>query len=420
MLPADGEAAQRLEFDDLAGIGRATIGEDDLPGATHFPLRLGAGTDLRSGGFVKLRYKILNSIVVLLAVGVLALALVMSHTSPCGPSPPLPAGATPMKAAVHYCYGSPDVLRYEDVAKPVPRDDEVLVKVHAASVNPFDWHALEGTPYFMRIDAGFGKPDDPRLGVDFAGTVEAVGKSVTRFKPGDEVFGGRFGALAEYVAVRETRAIALKPGNVTFEQAASVAIAGITALQALRDRGHIHAGDKVLINGASGGVGTFAVQIAKSFGAEVTGVCGTRHVELVRSIGADHVVDYTREDVTQGAARYDLVLDNVATHSVPQFKRVLNPNGVYVMVGSATPGNWFGWLENPLEGLLVSPFTTQKFGMMLAELKPDDLAALGALMQTGKLTPVIDRTYKLSEASEALRYLERGHARGKVVVTVNP
>jgi NADPH:quinone reductase-like Zn-dependent oxidoreductase len=323
-----------------------------------------------------------------------------------------------MKGIVHRCYGSPDVIRYEDIPKPTPADNEVLVKVHAASVNPLDWHHLEGTPYLVRIDAGFGKPDNPRLGVDFAGTVEAVGRNVTRFKPGDEVYGGKFGALAQYVAVREDRAVAPKPGKLTFEQAAAVPIAGITALQALRDKGRLQPGQKVLINGASGGVGTFAVQIAKSFGAEVTGVCSTRNVDLLRSIGADHVIDYTREDFTKGTQRYDLILDNVGTHSLLEYRHVLNPNGSYVMIGSTTPGNWFGWLANPIEGLILAPFVKQKFGMVLAELNKEDLAVLGALMEAGAVTPVIDRSYPLSDASEALRYLEKGHARGKVVVTV--
>jgi NADPH:quinone reductase-like Zn-dependent oxidoreductase len=367
---------------------------------------------------LKLFYKILAVIVFLVVVGVLWLALAMSHTSPCGPAPSPPSGATLMKAAVHRCYGSPDIIRYEDIPKPVPADNEVLVKVHAASLNPLDWHHLEGTPYIVRMDAGFGKPENPRMGVDFAGTVEAVGKNVTRFKPGDEVFGGRFGALAEYVTIREDRALVSKPANVTFEQAASVPIAAITALQALRDKGKIRAGERVLINGASGGVGTFAVQIAKSFGADVTGVCSTRNVDLIRSIGADHVIDYTHEDFTKGTQRYDLILDNVATHSLLEYKRVLNPNGIYVMIGSANSGNWFGWLTIPLEGLVLSPFMSEKFGMVLAELNKEDLAKLAALMQSGKVTPVIDRRYKLSEAAEALRYLEQGHARGKVVVDV--
>jgi NADPH:quinone reductase-like Zn-dependent oxidoreductase len=367
---------------------------------------------------MKLRYKILGVIGIVLAAGVLALALAMSHNSPCGPPPSLPAGATPMKGVVHLCYGSPDVVRYADVPKPALQADEVLIRVHAASVNPLDWHYLEGTPYLVRLDAGFGKPENPRLGVDFAGTVEAAGRSVTRFKAGDEVFGGKFGALADYVAVREDRAIALKPANVSFEQAAAVPIAAVTALQALRDKGQIRPGQRVLINGASGGVGTFAVQIAKTYGAEVTGVCSTRNVDLVRSLGADHVIDYTREDFTQGDQHYDLILDNVGTHSLLEYRRVLNPRGSYVMIGSTTPGNWFGFFAGPVEGLLLSPFVSQKFTMILAELNKEDLATLSTLMQSGKVTPVIDRTYKLTEAAEALRYLERGHARGKVVVAV--
>ncbi len=369
---------------------------------------------------MKLRYKILGALAVVIAAGVVTLVLVMSHTAPCGAAPALPAGATVMKGIERGCYGPPEVLRYADLAKPTPADDEVLVRVHAASVNPLDWHYVEGTPYLVRIDAGFGRPENPRLGVDFAGTVEAVGKSVRRFKPGDEVFGGKFGAFAEYVTVRAERAIAPKPGNVSFEHAAAVPIAALTALQALRDRGHVKAGQKVLINGASGGVGTFAVQIAKAYGAEVTGVCSTRNLELVRSLGADHVIDYTREDVTRSGEHYDLIIDNVGTHSVSDYRRVMSPHGLYVMIGSATTGHWFGWLEIPLEAWMLSPFMSQKFGMMLAELNKDDLAVLGELMQSGKVTPVIDRTYKLSETAAALRYLETGHARGKVVLTVAP
>src|SRR5215469_13511840 len=312
---------------------------------------------------MKLRYKILSAIVVLLGAGVLTLALFMSHTDPCGAAPPVPAGATLMKGIQRLCYGPPGILKYTALAKPTPADDEVLVKVHAASVNPLDWHYVEGTPYLVRMDRGFGKPDNPRLGVDFAGTVEAVGKSVKRFKPGDEVFGGKIGAFADYVTVREERAIAPKPANVSFEQAAAVPIAALTALQALRDKGHIKAGEKVLINGASGGVGTFAVQIARAYGAEVTAVCSTRNLELVRSLGADHVVDYTREDFTAGSERYDLIVDNVSTHSVSDYRRVMSPQGRLVMIGSATTGNWFGWLEIPLEAWILSPFMSQKFDM---------------------------------------------------------
>src|SRR5437762_1384897 len=248
------------------------------------------------------------------------------------------------------------------------------------------------------------KPKETRLGVDFAGTVEAVGKNVTKFKPGDEVFGGRTGAFAEYVCVREARAVALKPASVTFEQAASVPIAAITALQALRDKGHIHAGQKVLINGASGGVGTFAVQIAKSFGAEVTGVCSTKNVDMVRSLGADHVIDYTREDFTAGTQHYDLIVDNVATHSLLAYKRVLSPNGSYVMIGMTDPGNWFGWLAKPIEGMVLSKLVSQKFGMMLADLNHDDLAVLGDLMQSGKVTPVDRKSTRLNSSHRCISY----------------
>ena len=237
-------------------------------------------------------------------------------------------GEPHMKAVVYTNYGSPDVLEIRDIKKPVPNDDQVLIKVRAASINPLDWHFMEGTPYIMRaIGVGLRKPKDPRLGVDMAGQVEAVGKNVTQFKPGDEVFGARTGAFAEYVCARADRAVVLKPANVTFEQAASVPIAAITALQGLRDKGHVQSGQKVLINGASGGVGTFAVQIAKSFGADVTGVCSTKNLDMVRSLGADHVIDYTKEDFTKGDKRYDLILDNVGTQPLSGFRRALQPNG---------------------------------------------------------------------------------------------
>ncbi len=335
--------------------------------------------------------KVLGVILALVAVVVLSLALIVSHNSACAPAPSLPSNATLMKAIVHRCYGSPDVLKFEDIAKPIPADNEVLVKVHAASVNPLDWHYVRGEPYLVRMDGGLGAPTNPRLGVDFAGTVEAIGKNVKRFKPGDEVFGGKFGAFAEYVSVREDRAVVLKPANVTFEQAASVPIAALTALQALRDKGHIQAGQKVLINGASGGVGTFAVQIAKSFGAEVTGVCSTRNVDMVRSLGADHVIDYTKEDFTKGDQRYDLIVDNVGSHSLSEYKRVLNPEGIFVIVGSTDKGKWIGGMSAAFKAFMFSPFVSQKFVFMLAELTPEDLTKIGDLMQSGKVTPVIDK-----------------------------
>ncbi len=320
-----------------------------------------------------------------------------------------------MKAIVYCDYGSPDVLKYQDVEKPLPGDDEVLVRVRAAALNPLDWHFMRGTPYVGRIAMGLRKPKVIRLGVDFAGTVESVGRNVTQFKPGDEVFGGRRGALAEYVSVREDRAVVLKPANLTFEQAAAVPVAAITALQGLRDTGRLQPGQTVLINGASGGVGTFAVQIAKSLGAEVTGVCSTRNVDMVRSIGADRVVDYTREDFTKTGHRCDLILDNVGNHSLTECRRALNPAGRYVMVGGPS-GRWLDPLPRALNAFVLSRLVTQDMGMFLAELNKKDLIILRDLMEAGKVTPVVDRRYRLSEVPAAIRYLEEGHARGKVVV----
>jgi NADPH:quinone reductase-like Zn-dependent oxidoreductase len=334
---------------------------------------------------------------------------------------PIETGEPHMKAVVYTDYGPPDVLQIRDIKKPVPNDDQVLVKVRATSVNPYDWHFIRGTPYVMRaMMVGLRKPKDPRLGVDYAGTVEAVGKNVTQFKPGDEVFGGRGGAFAEYVCARADRSITLKPANVTFEQAASVSIAGLTALQGLRDAGHVQPGKKVLINGASGGVGTFAVQIAKSLGADVTGVCSTRNLELVRSLGADHVIDYTKEDFMKSEQHYDVILDNVGTQPLSGFRHVLTPNGIYVMIGGGGPndGHWVGPMVRPIKTLLMSPFVSQKMGMFMAKQSKEDLGILSDLMQSGKVTPVIDRTYPLSQIADAIRYLEQGHARGKVVITV--
>jgi NADPH:quinone reductase-like Zn-dependent oxidoreductase len=364
------------------------------------------------------RYKVLSVVSILIVITLASLAWALSHDSRCGTAPAVSSGTPSMKAIVYRCYGSPDVVKLEVIAKPTLADGRVLIKVRAASVNPLDWHYMRGKPYVMRAMAGTGVPDDIRLGVDFAGTVEAVGKGVKLFKPGDEVFGGADGAFAEYVNVRENGSLALKPNNVTFEQAAAVPVAAVTALQALRDYGKIQAGQKVLINGASGGVGTFAVQIAKTFGAEVTGVCSTKNLALVRSIGADHVIDYTREDFTQGSARYDLIIDNVGTHSLSEYRRVLIPHGALVMVGGPNEGRWIGPLSGSIKALLLGPFVTQKFVFMIAKLNQGDLGVLRDLMQIGKLTPVIDRRYKLSETAEALRYLEEGHARGKVLITL--
>jgi NADPH:quinone reductase-like Zn-dependent oxidoreductase len=328
---------------------------------------------------------------------------------------------TLMKAIVYHHFGPPDVLRLEEVPKPVPDDNQVLVKVRAAAINPLDWHFMEGSPYIARL-LGFGllRPKETRLGVDYSGTVEAVGKNVTRFKPGDDVFGGRDGALAEYVCALADKGMTLKPANVTFEQAASVPIAGVTALQGLRDKGHVKPGDKVLINGASGGVGTFAVQIAKSFGADVTGVCSTRHLDLVRRIGADHVIDYTKEDFTKSGQRYDVIIDNVGNHSLLEFRRVLKPNGRYVLIGGGgvNDGRWVGPLANPIRMLVLAPFVNQQMGAMMAVIDKRDLGVLADLMQSGKVKPVIDRTYPLNQTADAMRYLEKGHASGKVIITM--
>jgi NADPH:quinone reductase-like Zn-dependent oxidoreductase len=329
--------------------------------------------------------------------------------------------ANPMKAVVHCEYGITN-LKLQEIEKPTPAEDQVLVRVRAASLNPLDGHFVRGMWLARLMGGGLRKPKDTRLGVDYAGTVEAVGKNVTQFKPGDEVFGGRTGSLAQYVCARADRAIALKPANMTFEQAGSVAVAAITALQGLRDKGHIQAGQKVLINGASGGVGTFAVQIAKSLGAEVTGVCSTRNLDLVRSIGADHVIDYTKEDFTKGNQRYDVIFDNVQNHTFSERRRVLTSNGICVLAGLGGAG----WHENTWKHLvrsfttpLMSKFTSQKFSFYISQLNHNDLALLGDLMLSGKVTPVIDRTYKsLGEVQDALQYLEQGHARGKVVITV--
>ena len=333
---------------------------------------------------------------------------------------PSPSVAPRMKAIVYHEFGSPDVLRLEGIEKPVPLDNQLLIRVHGASVNPLDWHYMEGTPYLGRlVEFGLLKPKVARLGVDYAGTVDAVGKNVTQFKPGDEVYGNRFGAFAEYVVASE-KALALKPANLTFEQAASVPVAAVTALQALRDKGKIEPGQKVLINGASGGVGTFAVQIAKSFGAEVTGVCSGRNAEMVRSIGADHVIDYTKEDFTKSDQRYDLILDNVGNRSLLECRHVLNPGGIDVVIGGGgvNDGRWTGPLVGVIKMLVLNRFVTQEMSMMLAEMNRKDLTILADLIQTGKVKPVIDRTYTFSQLPEALAYLEEGHARGKVVITV--
>ena len=323
-----------------------------------------------------------------------------------------------MKAAVRDRYGSPDVVELREIDTPVAADNEVLVRVRAASVNPADWYGMTGTPYVGRTQMGLRQPKSNRMGVDFAGQVEAVGKDVTQFRPGDEVFGGRDGALAEYVAVREDRAVVPKPANVTFEQAAAVGVAGLTALQGLRDKGQIQPGQNVLINGASGGVGTFAVQIAKALGADVTGVCSTRNVDLVRSLGADHVIDYTREDFTRNDRRYDLLFDVAGSRSWSECRRVLNPEATLVMVGAPKGNRLFGPLSHIARMRLAAVRSSRKVMFFIAKFNKADMMVLRELLEAGKVTPVIDRRYELSEIADAFRYMGEGHAQGKIVVSV--
>ncbi|HEV8335865.1 MAG TPA: NAD(P)-dependent alcohol dehydrogenase [Candidatus Polarisedimenticolia bacterium] len=324
-----------------------------------------------------------------------------------------------MKAITYSEYGPSDVLQLSEMAKPAPRVGEALVRIRAASVNPIDWHFMRGTPYLVRLLTGWRKPKVTRLGVDAAGQVEAVGGKVTQFRPGDEVFGACRGAFAECGCAREA-ALALKPANLTFEQAAAVPVAAFTALQGLRDKGRIQPGKKVLINGAAGGVGTFAVQLARCFGADVTGVCSTRNVDLVRSIGAHHVVDYTREDFTKNGVQYDLIFDSVGNHSLSDCRRALVAEGTLVLVGAPDKGPWLGPLTSILGAVALSPFVSQKLRPILARPNQEDWKVLRDFLESGKVTPVIDRTYPLREISEAIRYLEEGHARGKVVIKMAP
>ena len=320
-----------------------------------------------------------------------------------------------MKAIRYTQYGSPDVLQLQEVEKPAPKDNEVLVKTHAASANPLDWHHLRASPFFVRFGDGLRKPKDPRLGADLAGRVESVGSNVTQFRTGDEVFGSWSGSFAEYAAVPENK-LALKPANISFEAAAAVPVAATTALQGLRNTGQIQAGQKVLVNGASGGVGTFAVQIAKSFGTEVTGVCSTRNLDLVRSIGADHVVDYTQEDFTGNGQLYDLIFDAVGNRSVSDYQRALNPSGRCVVAGFQNLSRLF---EHLALGALRSMSGNKKVGLMpVATINQKDLVYLKEILEAGKVVPVIDRRYPLAETAEAIRYLEAGHAKGKIVITI--
>jgi NADPH:quinone reductase-like Zn-dependent oxidoreductase len=323
-----------------------------------------------------------------------------------------------MKAIVRDTYGSPDVLELKDIEKPRIGDGEVLVRVHAAGVDRGVWHIMTGLPYPIRL-AGYGlrAPKNPVIGMDLAGIVEAAGKNVTRFRPGDEVFGIGEGSFAEYARAREEK-LAPKPANLTFEQAAAVAVSGLTALQGLRDHGRVAPEQEVLIIGASGGVGTFAVQIAKAFGARVTGVSSTAKVEMVRSIGADHVIDYTREDFAEGEQRYDLILDIGGNSTLARLRRALTPEGTLVIVGGEGGGRWLGGTDRQLRATMLSRFVDQKLGTFVAKQNRKDLILLKKLIESGKVTPVIARTYPLSEVPQAIRYLEEGHAQGKVVISV--
>ena len=329
-----------------------------------------------------------------------------------------------MKAIVYEGFGSPDILKCQDLEKPTPAENEVLIRVRAASINPLDWKVMKGGPFPVRVLLGLGKPKIRRPGVDVAGEVEAIGRNVTQLKPGDEVFGTCLGAFAEYATSTSVTgiksALVIKPENVTFEQAASAPVAALTALQGLRDKGRIQAGQKVLINGAAGGVGTFAVQMAKLFGAHVTGVCSTGNVDLVRSIGADRVIDYTQTDFTKGVEHYDLVLDCIGNHSLSACRQVLNPKGILVMVGAPDDGQAMGLIARMIGALVWSRFGTKKMIFFIARMNKEDLTTVGQFIAAGKVAPVIDKRYSLSEASEAFRYMEKGHARGKVLITLEP
>jgi len=367
---------------------------------------------------MKLRYKILSGIGITFTVAISALALVLSNTDDCGPAPTVSSDSELMKAIVYRCYGSADVLEYTDVVKPMPADNEVLVKVKASSVNPKEWHYMRGTPYLLRIMAGLGAPDDIRLGTDYSGVVEAVGKDVTKFKVGDEVFGYSRGAFAQYTVVREERGITLKPGNVSFQQAGSVAVAGVTAIQALRDKGKIESGQKVLINGASGGVGTFAVQIAKSFGAEVTGVSSAKNHAMVKSIGADYMIDYKTENYTESGIKYDLIIDMVGNHSLLSNREAMKDQGRLVMVGGAK-GDWIAPVMGILSSMVISPFVEQKFEKIIASLKREDMELLAEMMEKGALISQLDDSFPLSKTADAIRYSESGRARGKIALEIN-
>lgn len=363
------------------------------------------------------RAVMLGLLAVVLAL-VAGLAMVLRYESACPPAPAADGGPTAMRALLRRCYGGTDRLAIERVPRPALADDTVLVKVHVAAVNPLDWHYMRGKPYVMRFDSGLGAPKDAGIGVDFAGTVEAIGTAVTRFKVGDRVFGVGDGSLADYVAVRESRTIVTIPDGIDFADAAAVPVAAMTALQAVRDKARVAPGQKLLVNGASGGVGTYAVQIARALGADVTGVCSTRNVDMVRSLGAAHVVDYTKDDFTLGHEQYDVIIDNVGTHTLSEYRRVMTPNGVLVVVGSVDDGDYFGPLATLVRAKAAGTFGSQRVEAFISSSNAADLTFLRDLMQRGQLRSVIDRSYPFAQAAEAIAYLETGRARGKVIVDV--
>jgi NADPH:quinone reductase-like Zn-dependent oxidoreductase len=368
---------------------------------------------------MKLRNKILTGVAAVFGVAIAALAITISYESPCPSAPAAAVSGESMRAIMQRCYGSPNrVLTVERIAKPVPKEGQLLIQVRATSLNPFEWHMTTGKPYLVHLFRGLGAPDHPRLGNDVAGVVEAVGPGVSRFKPGDEVFGDIGGGLAEFALVRADGDVVRKPAELTFEEAAGIPIAAVTALQGLRNHGHLGPGQKVLINGASGGVGTYAVQIAKSLGAEVTAVCSTRNVEMVRSLGADHVIDYTKEDFTEGSEHYDLIFDSIGNHGIFALRGVLKPGGTLVGIGGSKKEPWIGPILGMLKRKIVDSFVDQHLVGFIAEMNRPDLEYLANLAHEGKMRTVIDRRYPLEGTGDALEYIGSQHARGKVIVTL--
>lgn len=362
---------------------------------------------------------LLGTVGVAIAAGTV-FAIILSRNAACPAPAATAASGTTMQAVRIHCYGGVEAMTLERVPVPVPAKDELLVRVHAAGVNPLDWHFLHGKPYVMRLSSGIGRPDNPTAGRDFAGTIEAVGADVRDFRPGDAVFGARSGAFAEYLLVREGGAVVRMPDNIDFEQAAAVPVAAVTALQAVRDAGQVRPGQRVLVNGASGGVGTYAVQIAKALGGEVTGVSSGRNTGLVRSLGADHALDYAREDFTRGGRHYDVIIDNVGNHPVSAMRDALHEDGILVMVTGPKSNDWLGPLVRLLGTKISSPFVSQTQITLFASVDKADLAELRDMLADGRLRSVVDQRFALDQAAQAITYLEQGRTRGKNVIVVGP